>query len=98
MRGFFLKRLGLALITLLLVSVLVFLTAEVVPGDVGRKILGPYATQQQVDRINAELGLDDPLPVRYIDWLGGFVTGDWGTSYLQGQPVRGLVLDRLGNS
>ncbi|MDQ4082534.1 MAG: ABC transporter permease [Actinomycetota bacterium] len=98
MRRFILKRLGLALITLVLVSIVLFLTAEVVPGDVGRKILGPYATAEQVDRVNEELGLDRPLPVRYADWAFDFIRGDWGTSYLLNVGVQPLVLERLGNS
>jgi peptide/nickel transport system permease protein len=51
-----------------------------------------------VARLNHELGNDRPLPVRYADWVGGFVTGDWGDSALLNTPVRPLVLDRLGNS
>ncbi len=98
MGRFILKRVGLALITLVIVSIVLFLTAEVVPGDVGRKILGPYATAEQVERVNEELGLDRPLPVRYADWAFDFVRGDWGTSYLLNVGVQPLVLERLGNS
>ncbi|MGH2847984.1 MAG: ABC transporter permease [Thermoleophilaceae bacterium] len=98
MGKFLLARLGLVLTTLLLVSIIVFAVAEVLPGDVGRTILGPYASNEQVARLNHELGVDRPLPVRYADWVGGFVTGDWGDSALLNTPVRPLVLDRLGNS
>jgi peptide/nickel transport system permease protein len=97
-RRYFLKRFGLALITLVLVSVAVFAVAEVLPGDVGRTILGPYASNEQVERLNHELGNDRPLPVRYGDWIGGFVTGDWGESQLLSTPVRPLVSERLKNS
>jgi peptide/nickel transport system permease protein len=97
-RRYFLKRLGLALITLVLVSLAVFAVAEVLPGDVGRTILGPYASNEQVERLNHELGNDRPLLVRYVDWIGGFVTGDWGESQLLGVPVRPLVTERLKNS
>jgi peptide/nickel transport system permease protein len=98
MRRYFLKRFGLALITLVLVSLAVFGVAEVLPGDVGRTILGPYASNEQVERLNHELGNDRPLPVRYGDWIGGFVTGDWGESQLLSTPVRSLVSERLKNS
>ena len=98
MRRFLLTRLGLTLITLVLVSILVFAVAEVLPGDVGRTILGPFASNEQVARLNHELGVDRPLLVRYADWVSGFVRGDWGESALLNVPVRGLVLDRLGNS
>lgn len=98
MRRYFLKRFGLALITLVLVSVAVFAVAEVLPGDVGRTILGPYASNEQVERLNHELGNDRSLPVRYGDWIGGFVTGDWGESQLLSTPVRPLVSERLKNS
>jgi peptide/nickel transport system permease protein len=93
-----LRRLGLALLTLLLVSMLVFATAELLPGDLGRTILGPYASEEQVAELNEQLGEDDPAPVRYVSWLSQFVSGDWGTSAALQQPVRPLVLDRLGNS
>ena len=95
---FLLRRLGLTLVTLLLVSMLVFATAELLPGDLGRTILGPYASEEQVAELNDSLGVDDPAPIRYADWLADFVRGDWGTSASSGQLVRPLVLDRLGNS
>lgn len=98
MRRFLVKRLGLALVALALVSMLVFATAEVLPGNVGRTILGRFATSEQVQRLNEELGVYRPVLVRYGEWVAGFVTGDWGESQLLGRPVREVVLDRLGNS
>jgi peptide/nickel transport system permease protein len=95
---FLLRRLGLALLTLLLVSIMVFATAELLPGDLGRTILGPYASEEQVAELNDRLGADDPALVRYASWLSRFVRGDWGTSVALQQPVRPLVLERLGNS
>jgi peptide/nickel transport system permease protein len=98
MRRFLLTRLGLVLVALVLVSIIVFVVAEILPGDVGRTILGPYASNEQVARLNHELGNDRSFFVRYADWISGFVTGDWGESVLHNRPVRPLVLDRLGNS
>ncbi|MGH3042657.1 MAG: ABC transporter permease [Gaiellaceae bacterium] len=98
MARFLLKRLALALVTLVIVSITVFAVAEVLPGDVGRTILGPFASNEQVEALNRELGNDRPLPVRYGDWITGFVTGDWGESQLLNEPVRPLVVERLKNS
>jgi peptide/nickel transport system permease protein len=95
---FLLRRLWLSAITLLLVSIVLFAVAEVLPGDVGRTILGPFATNEQVAQLNRELGLDRPLPVRYVEWLGGFISGDWGQSPLLNTPVRPLVVERMINS
>ena len=93
-----LTRIGLALLTLLLVSMLVFATVQLLPGNLGRTVLGPYATDEQVAALNDRVGEDDPAPVRYANWLSDFVRGDWGTSAALRQPVRPLVLDRLANS
>jgi peptide/nickel transport system permease protein len=98
MGSFVAKRLGLSLITLVLVSVIVFLVSRILPGDVGRTILGPYATNAQVARLDHSLGLDQPLLTQYLDYMGGFLRGDWGTSYLLNQPARSVVLTRLGHS
>jgi peptide/nickel transport system permease protein len=98
MGRYVLKRLGLTLITLVLISFAVFAAAEVLPGDVGRTILGPYASQQQVDQLDHQLGADQPLVRRYLTWAGNFVRGDWGTSPIQNVEVRPLVLERLKNS
>ena len=98
MGRFLLRRLWLSAITLLLVSIVLFAVAEVLPGDVGRTILGPFATNEQVAQLNRELGLDRPLPVRYVEWLGGFISGDWGQSPLLNTPVRPLVVERMINS
>jgi len=92
------RRLLLMIPTLILVSILVFALAEVLPGDVGRTILGPYATQEQVDILNAQMGMDRPLYERYLSWAGGFVTGDWGESALLKTAVFQTVMRALGNS
>jgi peptide/nickel transport system permease protein len=83
---------------LLMVSVLIFVLSEVVPGDVGRTILGPYATPQQVRILDHQLGADKPIVERYASWMGRFVTGKWGTSQVLEVKVLPLVLTRLGRS
>ncbi len=92
------RRLLLMVPTLILVSILVFALAEVLPGNVGRFILGPYATQSAVDQLNHSLGMDKPIYTRYIEWAGHFVTGHWGTSYQYNLPVTSIVWHALGNS
>jgi peptide/nickel transport system permease protein len=86
------------LATLLAVSFLVFALNELTPGDVARKLLGPYATQEQVDILYREMGLDRPLLVRYAEYLGKVATGDLGDSILYRQPVSVVLWDRLGNT
>ena len=94
MSRYILKRLGLTVITLVIVSFVVFAASQLLPGDVGRTILGPYASQQQVDALDKSLGNDKPLPVRYWNWASDFVRGDWGVSPVQNVEVRPLVLHR----
>ena len=92
------RRLLLMVPTLVLVSILVFALAEVLPGNLGRFILGPYATQSAVDQLNHSLGMDKPIYTRYVEWAGHFVTGHWGSSYQYSTPVLPLVMHALGNS
>ena len=63
-----------------------------------RIILGREAGEAALQALRLELGLDRPLPLQYLSWLGGFLTGDWGGSYSTGQAIRPLVQERLGNS
>jgi peptide/nickel transport system permease protein len=84
--------------TLLVVSLLVFALNELSPGDVARKLLGPFATQDQVDLLNKEMGLDRPLLVRYAEYMGRALTGDFGNSIVYRQPVSELLWDRLRNT
>jgi peptide/nickel transport system permease protein len=95
---FIVKRLGLSLVTLFLVSVIVFAISDVLPGDVGRAILGRSATDAQVAQIDHDLGYDKPLPERYWTLVSGYATGDWGTSPVLNTEVRPLVMRRFGNS
>lgn len=92
------RRLAFMVPTLLVVSVLIFALSEIVPGDVGRTILGPYATPQQVKMLDHQLGADKPIVQRYVSWLGRFVTGRWGTSQVLQVPVFSVVITRLGRS
>jgi len=74
-----LQRLGLGLLTLLVVSIVIFVAVNMLPGDFAQLILGQGATPESVASIRRDLGLDQPLVVRYFQWLGGMVTGDLGT-------------------
>jgi peptide/nickel transport system permease protein len=98
MRGLLLRRLAAIPATLLVISILVFLATEVLPGDVARQILGREATDVSVAQLRHQLGLDEPLLTRYWRWLTAFLSGDWGTSYTLKVPVRELVIDRFGAS
>ncbi|MFO1088105.1 MAG: ABC transporter permease [Hyphomicrobiales bacterium] len=95
---FIARRLGLSLITLWILSLLVFFAGQVLPGNVGRAMLGPFADQRAVDALNHELGTDRPLVVQYGDWVAKFVTGDMGKSYAYRAPVAPIVADSLANS
>ena len=81
------RRLLLSLVTLWLLATIVFVIANVLPNDVGRTILGPFAPQESVDALNQKLGTDRPLIVQYLDSMRGVVTFDFGNSYVTGQPV-----------
>lgn len=95
MSGFVLKRLGFAVITLFAVLTIVFFIVRILPGDPALVILGDQASEQALVSLRARLGLDVPLPVQYVEFLGGVFTGDWGTSLVSGRPVIGEVLNVL---
>ena len=86
---------GWAIVTLLLLSVMVFLGAQVLPGNIGRAILGPLADAAAVTALNHELGVDRPLWLQYWDWVSHFVRGDMGQSFIYHSPVRPFVVDGL---
>ena len=92
---FILKRIFLLLVTMILVSFLTFLAFELVSGDPARTMLGTEATAEQLSALRQELGLDKPFMVRYIQWLGGFFSGNLGISYIYRQPVWDLIASKL---
>ena len=96
--GYLLRRVGLALLTLVLLSIIIFFAGQVLPGDPGRAILGPFASQQAVAGINHSLGLDRPLVAQYWTWISGVVRGDLGTSYQFHAPVSTFLFPALGRS
>lgn len=95
MLGFILKRIGTALPTLLIVSVCVFALIRSVPGDPVLVMLGDMAQPEQIEAMRASLGLDQPMPVQFMLWLGGILQGDFGQSIISNLPVLGLMLDRF---
>jgi ABC-type dipeptide/oligopeptide/nickel transport systems, permease components len=86
------------LVTLWILSVIVFAAAQVLPGDVGRNVLGNLASQRDVDAFNKAAGLDRPLVVQYWDWFTSFLHGDFGTSLQYNVPVSDLLGPSLINS
>ena len=84
--------------TLWLLSLLVFAGGRMLPGNVGRAMLGPFADQKAVDVLNHEMGTDRPLLIQYGDWISGFVTGDLGLSYAYRSPVAPFLTTALTNS
>lgn len=83
------------IITLFMVSLLAFLAFQVIPGSPATKMLGTNATPEKIAALEAELGLDDPVLVRYARWAGDFLRGDWGQSYSYDLPVKDMVLEKL---
>jgi peptide/nickel transport system permease protein len=93
-----LRRLALGLLTLWLVSLLVFAATLALPGDAAQAILGREATPERLAALRDQLNLDEPVVTQYLKWLGGILTGDLGNSAATQQPVSELLSDRVGNS
>ena len=96
MAGYILKRLAALVPVLFGLSIIVFLVMALIPGDTATAILGAYATPDNVERINRELGLDKPLVQQYLIWMSNVLQGDFGRSYALNRPVLDEVLDRFG--
>lgn len=92
------KRLGLGLVTLLVISVLIFGAVELLPGDIAQAVLGMGATEENLAAFREQLGLDQPAPLRYLQWLGGAVTGDFGVSLVSQAPVSEIIGPRFANT
>jgi peptide/nickel transport system permease protein len=95
MARYVMRRLLLAALITLCVTVMTFVLSRVVPGDPARLAAGPSASPEQVEQIRENFGLNDPIPVQYLDYMGRLVRLDFGTSILTGQSVRTEVFDRL---
>jgi peptide/nickel transport system permease protein len=98
MLPYLLRRLGFLILTVLLTSLLIFLITRWLPGDVCRIILGREAGAAAIRACHDDLRLDDPLPQRYLSWLGDTLRGEWGLSYSTKTPILPLVAQRAANS
>jgi peptide/nickel transport system permease protein len=92
------KRILIGIVTLLAASILVFAVLEIVPGDPARLMLGMNATEDAVRTLQEQMGLNQPLVVRYLRWLAGLLTGDLGRSYTYSVPVISLIIERVAVS
>jgi peptide/nickel transport system permease protein len=93
--AFLIRRVLLTLPILFIVSVVCFSLINLIPGDPATVILGPEASEQAKEQMRERLGLDKPIVVQYVDWLGGVLHGDLGESLVDGTPVSQLILQRL---
>jgi len=98
MFAYILRRLGFLILTLLLTSIIIFVITQLLPGDVCRVILGREVGQASIDSCRINLGLNNPVLTRYLNWLADFVSGDWGIAYSTNTDIQPLVVERLGNS
>lgn len=95
MIAYVLGRLVQFLLSLLVASVAVFALMSVLPGNAAQVALGTNATAEAVAELESRYGLDEPALVRYLDWLGGMVRGDFGTSYVTGAPITPVIVDSV---
>lgn len=95
MTTYLIKRLIVLILTLFLVSLVIFVVVRIIPGDPAQIILGLQATPEAVAALREELGLDRPLAIQYLSWIGALVRGDMGQSINYGVPIAGLVIQRL---
>lgn len=93
-----LQRVGFGIITLLVISMLIFIGVEALPGDLAEAVLGQSATPEAIQAFRTELKLDLPSYQRYFSWLGGFIQGDFGNSLATGRPIADMLSWRLGNT
>lgn len=91
---FLLKRLLIGLVTLVVASMVVFAVMELLPGDPARLMLGMNATAEAVAALRTQMGLDDPIAIRYLNWVGGMLVGDFGRSFTYSAPVISLIAER----
>ena len=98
MQRMVIQRILIGIVTLWVVSVLVFAGTSILPGDVAQIVLGQAATPESLAAYRAERGLDQPLVFQYFQWLGGMVTGDLGISKAGGATISSLIGGRLGNT
>ena len=98
MTHYLLRRIGLAFVTLWILSVIVFFAGQVLPGDPGRAVLGPFASASAVRALDHQLGVDRPLVAQYLGWVGGMLHGNMGVSYAYRSPVEPFIVTALGNS
>lgn len=92
------QRVGLGILLLVVVSLIIFLGVELLPGDIAEEILGQAATPETVAALRRQLGLDLPPHTRYFQWLGNIMQGDFGTSLANGREISELIELRLGNT
>lgn len=92
------KRIALGLLTLIIISLLIFLGVELLPGDVAEAILGQSALPETVEAFRRELKLDLPAHIRYFTWLGDFIQGDFGTSLANKRPIADQIGWRFANT
>lgn len=92
------KRLALGVVTLIVISMLIFMGIDLLPGDVATAVLGQQATPETVAAFRKELKLDLPAHVRYVNWIGNFFMGDMGNSLANGRPVAQLIEWRFNNT
>ncbi len=92
------RRCLMSVVTLLLVSLIIFCMLEVLPGDVASRILGRDATAESLEQLRVQLGLNQAAPLRYLAWLGGLVTGNLGQSLVSSRPVAEILAPRIYNT
>jgi peptide/nickel transport system permease protein len=95
---YLLRRIGLAIVTLWILSVIVFFAGQILPGDPGRAVLGPFASRAAVQSLDHQLGVDRPLVTQYLSWVGGLLHGNMGVSYAFRSPVEPFITSALVNS
>ena len=92
------QRLGLGFLTLFVVSLIIFLGVELLPGDIAQELLGQGASPENVAALRAQLGLDKPPHTRYLDWLTNMLQGEFGTSLANNRPISDLISVRFANT
>ncbi len=95
MTHYILRRLGIGIVTLLLASLVIFFVMAILPGDPARLMLGMEATEDAVQTLRRQMGLDRPLLTQYLGWMGGMLTGDLGRSFTYSSPVADLIRERI---